>query len=259
MSVPARTRLSVGFIPPELASLIEMGTNGSAVVDCRRDAPVLQHVQLADLVVLEQPQFSENAGEGDLENLGYEVLIYGEHGPLLVRKQDSDTLRYALLFNTDRSTLPYRVGFPVFVANIVQAALGQAGLAEQPASRAGVLPPMTLTPGGHYDVQAPDQTVQTVAADDRGIVSGVSAPEAGYYSVSEDGKQIRRLGVSLLSPSETMLAGVDQIQFNERLQVGAAQETVKADVPLWPMLLIAGLAVMLAEWWFFQKKPGGWK
>lgn len=259
MDIAARTRLSVGFIPPELQSIVETGTNGSAVVDWRRDAPVLQHVQLADLLVLEQPRFAGNAGEGDLENLGYEELIYGEHGPLLVRKQEPDALRYVLLFHTDRSTLPYRVGFPIFVANVVQAALEQAGLADMAAARAGVLPSMTLTPGGHYEVQAPDQTVQTVTADERGIVSGVAAPLAGYYSISENGATRRRVGVSLLSPSETMLAGVDQIQFNEKLAVGAAQDTVKADKPLWPMLLMAGLAVMLIEWWFFQKKPGGWK
>ena len=90
LELAARTRLSVGFIPPELQRFVELGTNGSAVVDWRRDAPVLQHVQLADLVVLDQPRFAANAGEGDLENLGYEVLIHGQRGPLLVRKQDSD-------------------------------------------------------------------------------------------------------------------------------------------------------------------------
>ena len=129
MEITARTKLSVGFIPPELERFVELGTNGSSVVDWRRDAPVLQHVQLADLVVLDQPRYAANAGEGDLENLGYEVLIHGQRGPLLARKQDSDPLRFALLFHSDRSTLPYRVGFPIFVANVVQAALEQAGLA----------------------------------------------------------------------------------------------------------------------------------
>src|ERR1035441_3235487 len=90
LDIVALTRLSVGFIPPALQRFVELGTNGSAVVDWRRDAPVLQHVQLADLVVLEQPRFAANSGEGDLENLGYEVLIHGQHGPLLVRKKEAD-------------------------------------------------------------------------------------------------------------------------------------------------------------------------
>lgn len=258
LELAARTRLSVGFIPPELQRFIELGTNGSAVVDWRRDAPVLQHVQLADLVVLDQPRFADNADEGDLENLGYEVLIHGQHGPLLVRKQDSDALRFALLFHTDRSTLPYRVGFPILVANIVQAALEQAGLAEALACRTGVLPPLLLAPNGRYQVQTPAQTLEPVTADDHGFVSGVAAPQAGYYSILENGRLRRRVGACLLSPSETTLGGVAQIEFNERLQVAAAA-VVKADWPLWPPLLFGALGVMLAEWWFFQKKSGGWK
>jgi hypothetical protein len=194
-----------------------------------------------------------------LENLGYEVLINGQHGPLLVRKQDADALRFALLFHSDRSTLPYRVGFPIFVANIVQAALEQAGLAEALAYRTGVLPPLTLAPNGRYQVQTPRQTLEAATADEHGILSGVAAPRVGYYSILENGAQRRHLGVCLLSPGETGLAGVAQIEFNEQLQVAAAAEVVKTDRPLWPALLLAALGVMLVEWWFFQKKPGGWK
>jgi len=259
LDLSARTRVSVGFIPPDLQRFIESGTNGSTVVDWRRDAPVLQHVQLADLVVLDQPRFAAGAGESDLENLGYEALIHGQHGPLLVRKKDADALRFALLFHTDRSTLPYRVGFPILVANLVQAALEQAGLAEALAGRTGVLPPLTLAPHGRYQIQTPGQTIAAVTADDHGLVSGVAAPQTGYYSILENGAQRRRLGVGLLSPSETSLAGVAQIEFNERLQVAAAASVVKTDWPLWPPLLLGALGVLLVEWWFFQKKPGGWK
>jgi len=194
-----------------------------------------------------------------LENLGYEVLIHGQGGPLLVRKQDADGVRFVLLFHTDHSTLPYRVGFPIFVANVVQAALEQAGLAEALACHTGVLPPLQLAPRGRYQVQTPMQTTEAVTADDHGMVSGVAAPRAGYYSILENGAQRRRVGACLLSPSETVLAGVAQIQFNEQLQVAAATAVVKTDRPLWPALLLVALGVMLIEWWFFQKKPGGWK
>jgi hypothetical protein len=259
MGIAARTRLTVGFIPPALQRFVELGTNGSAVVDWRRDAPVLQHVQLADLVVLDQPRFLANAGEGDLENLGYEVLIHGQRGPLLVRQKDSDALRLDLLFHTDRSTLPFRVGFPIFVANVVQAALEQAGLAEVLADRTGVLPPLTLAPHGRYQIQTPRQTVESMTADDHGIISGVPAAQAGCYTILENGAPRRRVGACLLSPSETTLASVAQIEFNERLQVAAAATLVKTDWPLWPALLLVALGVLLVEWWFFQKKPGGWK
>jgi hypothetical protein len=238
---------------------VEPGTNVSEVVDWRRDAPVLRHMQLADLVILDQPHFTANAGEGDLENLGWEVLIHGQRGPLLVRKQGADAVQFAFLFNTDHSTLPYRVGFPIFVANVIQSALEQAGLAEVDANRTGVLPPLALAPRHRYDVQAPQQKLEPVTADERGTVSGVRASWTGYYSFLENGARQRQVGASLLSPTETGLAGVEQIQFNERLQVAAAVTPVKSDRLLWPSLLLCGLGVLMVEWWFFQRKPGGWK
>ncbi|HWD91796.1 MAG TPA: BatA and WFA domain-containing protein [Verrucomicrobiae bacterium] len=259
LNIPARTRLSVGFVPAEMQRFVEPGTNASEVVDWRRDAPVLRHVQLADLVILDQPHFTANAGEGDLENLGWEVLIHGQRGPLLARKQGTDTVQFAFLFNTDHSTLPYRVGFPIFVANVVQAALEQAGLAEVDANRTGVLPAITLSPRHRYEIEAPRQKLDPVTADERGTVSGVRASQTGYYTFLENGAKQRQLGASLLSPTETSLTGVEQIQFNERLQVAAAAVPVKSDRPLWPPLLMCGLSVLMVEWWFFQRKPGGWK
>lgn len=259
LGITARTRLSVGFIPTDLQRFVESGTNGATVVDWRRDAAVLEHVQLSDLIVLDQPRYVANAGEGDLENLNYEVLIHGEHGPLMVRKHDADSLWYALLFNTDRSTLPYRVGFPIFVANVVQAALEQAGLADVDAARTGVLPPVTLAPGHRYDVSGPDRKLEPVTADEHGTVSGIAASRVGYYAISENGSPQRRVGASLLSATETSLASVEQIQLNEQLQVTATAAPVKTDWPLWPPLLMLGLCVLLVEWWFFQCKPGGWR
>ena len=259
MALPARTRLSVGIIPSELQRFVEMSTNASTVVDWKRNAASLQHVELSDLVVLNQPRFSANAGEGDLENLGYEVLIHGQRGPLLVSKQEAAAIPLALSFQTDQSTLPYRVGFPIFVANVVQIAMQQAGLAEATADRTGVLPPLTLVPRHRYEVQGPGQKSEPVSADERGTVSGVRAARVGYYSFLENGAPQRKLGASLISPSETGLTGVEQIQFNERLQVNVATVPVKSDWPLWPSLLLLGLGVLTTEWWFFQRKPGGWK
>lgn len=259
LDITAHTRLSVGLIPTELQRFVESGTNGSEVVDWRRDEPVLRHVQLSDLVVLDQPHFTPNAGEGDLENLGYEVLIHGQRGPLLVRKQEPNSLRLALLFNTDRSTLPYRVGFPIFVANVVQAALEQAGLADANAERTGVLAPIILAPGHRYDIQSPEQKTEPVTADEQGTVSGVRASRVGYYTIIENGTTQRRVGACLLSPTETSLAAVEHIEFNEQLQVAAATVVVKTDRPLWPLLLMNAMGLLMVEWWFFQRKPGGWK
>jgi len=194
----ARTRLWVGQVPAELMGLARVETNGTQVVDWRRESVLLQHVQMNDLVILEDPRWNAETGEADAEKLGYEVLVHGQHGPLMVERRTDEGLTVGLLFHTDHSTLPYRVGFPVFVANIAQAAMEQAGLAEARGT------------GG------------------------------------------------VLSPSETSLASVDKIEFNERLSVKAETTKVKTDRALWSQLTFTALMVLLVEWWYFQRKHGGW-
>lgn len=194
----ARTRLWVGQVPTELMGLVRVETNGAQVVDWRRESLLLQHVQMNDLVILEDPRWRVETGEADAEKLGYEVLVHGQHGPLMVERRTDEGLTVGLLFHTDHSTLPYRVGFPVFVANIAQAALEQAGLAE---------------------------------------------------ARSTDG---------VLSPSETSLARVDKIRFNEQLSVKAETAKMKTDRALWSQLTFTALMILLVEWWYFQRKHGGW-
>ena len=195
-SIPASVRFTVGLVPPDLQRLVTLGTNGTQVVDWRRDCDLLRHVELGDVVILDQPTLAVGATEGDLENLGYQVLAHGRVGPLLVRKNGGETLSVAMLFHSDHSTLPYRVGFPILVANVVQTALERVGLGEVRGTR------------------------------------------------------------SLFSSAETSLAAADAIEFNERLSVASAAAPVKMDLTLWPWLLLAGLAVLLAEWWCFHRRPG---
>ena len=54
--------------------------------------------------------------------------------------------------------------------------------------------------------------------------------------------------------SESSLAGVEQIEFNDRLKVTAASAPVSTDRPLWWPLALAGFGVLLVEWWFFQRR-----
>ena len=129
-ALKTRTRLSIGVVPPGLQPLLTVSSKNSQVVDWRRGAALLQHVELSDLIIMDRPQWQPGGSESALENLGYETLISGYRAPLAVSRHNTDELSVALLFHTDHSTLPYRVGFPILIANMVQAAWEEAGLAE---------------------------------------------------------------------------------------------------------------------------------
>jgi hypothetical protein len=78
----------------------------------------------------------------------------------------------------------------------------------------------------------------------------------GEYSII--GGQVNRsgLGLRLLSPTETSLNGVDQIEFAEQLKVTAGtQPAGKWDRSLWwPAVVRQPLGVLAIEWWWFNRR-----
>lgn len=247
--------LTTGLIPEDLKNMVSVTVELSDVLDWQRASPLLQHVQLADVQLTEKPAAAKDVRDRDFEELSYEILVHGPAGPLVLKKEShGGKLAFHILFHTDRSTLPYRVGFPILVSNLVDIALQQAGLAEVRGQPTGILPPKTLQPDRTYRVSGPDGTTADAKSTADGVVGGVAAPRAGIYEFKEGGTLAAKVGVSLLAPSESSLVGVEQLQFRE-LNVGAATATVKSDRPLWRWLAWIALAFLLFEWWYFQRPP----
>jgi hypothetical protein len=75
----AATMLFDGAVPQGLQDkvVVQPAEQGDAAIDWRRDAPLLEHVELAEVLFLDQPAWQPGAGEGDLEKLGGEVLVHG--------------------------------------------------------------------------------------------------------------------------------------------------------------------------------------
>jgi hypothetical protein len=246
----------VGVIPDDAGKLLRTDESLAQVVDWQRSAPLLQHVLLTDVQIADRPVSGEGVRDRDFEELGYEILAHGRTGPLLLRKETGGRIEHYFLFHTDRSTLPYRVGFPILVSNAVLIAMQKAGLSEVRGEQTGVLPPRNLKPDTIYRIEAPDGSVSEVRSSGDGVLAGVAAPAIGRYTIRDGGTTVASIGASLLTYSETSLATVDQLQFRE-LSVGAAGEMLRTDHPLWPDLAAIGFLLLLVEWWYFQRKPGG--
>jgi hypothetical protein len=257
LSIEGKTCLYTGIVPPDLQKLVSVERGGSEVVDWSGSSPLLRHVEWSDVAMLDQPRTAEGVSEIDLENLGYEVLVHGNRGPLLLEKKEGEKISFYLLFHCDRSTLPYRVGFPVLMHNLVQIALHQAGLAEARAAQTGVLPPLKLLPQQSYSVSGPNST-RHEKTDDRGVLAGLPATSVGEYVVSLAGAEQMRIGASLLSSSETFLSYTEEIHFNE-LSVRTAPVSVRTDQSLWRYFALLAFCLLLLEWWFFHKPLRSWK
>lgn len=248
--------LLVGAVPEDLADLIETGEGGAAVVDWSRTDLLLDHAEMADLLVMDRVRWIGGAGEEDIERRGYEVIVHGDGGPLMLRRGSgyggSDL--YVMLFHSDRSTLPYRVGFPVMISNLIGIAMDAAGLREVEGLRAGVLPPFEVSRDG-LSLRAPDGSVASVSVGEDGVARGMSAPKVGWYELVGSGER-RRMGVNLLDGDETLLGSRDEL-FLSDLSVGVAERELATNRPFWFWLVLLALPVLLAEWWLFQRRNVG--
>jgi len=253
LATPARVIATYGLIPEELKPLVTVEAKPCQAIDWRRDHPLLQHVSFDDVVFSETLQNAPDATDTRFRELGYEVLVDGPQGPLLVDRTESEQLRVHTLFHPDRSTFVYRVGFPVFVSNLVQAALRTAQLSEVNSATTGVLPPVPMAAGQSVKVEGPGNFTRTETTGTDGKLTGIPAPRVGEY-VLNDGPSSLRIGASLLSTSETSLAGVEQIEFAEQLKVSAGTAAPQIDRSLWWNVALAALAMLVIEWWWFNRR-----
>jgi len=252
----ALVKLGVGFVPEDLKKFISLETKLTDVVDWNRSSALLRHVELNDVQITEQPVWAENASVEDLEGLGYEVVVHGQLGPLLLQKRNAGDLEYYFLFNTDRSTMPYRVGFPIMVSNLIQLTLQEAGIAEVQAPATPILPAVEYVPENKYLIKTPDGKQLSAESNKNGLVSGIAALHVGKYLISGEGANSDEISVSLLNPLETSLVSVEEIQFTE-VPVTASQDQIDSDKPLWSEFALIAFGLLLVEWWYFQRRPAG--
>ena len=249
----AQVLCSVGYVPEELRALVSMEKKSVAAIDWRRESPLLQHVSLDEVIFMDAPVTAAGKDAQSFRLLGYEVLAEGPRGPLALTRSEGGTERVHLLFHPDRSTLPYRVAFPIFISNLVQSAQRAGGLSEAIAQPTGVLRVPGFAAAASVKVSGPAQSARTEQADESGIVAGIPAPRVGEYLLASAGHE-ERIGASLLSPEETSLAAVDEVQFADRISVSTATLAPKADRSLWWSLAFAGFLLLLIEWWWFQRR-----
>jgi Ca-activated chloride channel family protein len=253
LDTPARILATFALVPREMDGLLSIAREPSQAIDWRRDSPALQHVSFDDVIFSDQPRRTADDSETRVRELGYETLAESAQGPLILENPGRDQWRVAALFHPDRSTLVYRVGFPVFISNLVQMALRQAQLSEVEAAQTGVLPAMRVAPDRSFEVHGPGG-VRRVSSDPDGSLSGIPAPKAGEYRIEGAGSPIR-LGAALLSQLETSLVAVEEIEFAEQLKVAATSTDARADRSLWWLLACAALGFLALEWWWSHRRP----
>ena len=196
-----------------MTEIISIDVLGKTIVDWYRIAILPEHVTLSEVLTLDNRVWSGEAREEALEVLGYEVLVYGERGSLLLHKREDETMYYYMLFDSDRSTMPFCLGFSIMASNLVRIALHQAGLAEVRGSRTAILPAIMTTLDTPCAVDGPIGPDRQGGSDPNGRLAGIAAPRIGRDTIKTGATTLARYGVSLLRRSGewAVASGTDSV------------------------------------------------
>jgi hypothetical protein len=159
-----------------------------------------------------------------------------------------------LIWNTNWPKQPAGT-FPLFMDNVLTR-LGRFQEYEE-SHKPGVA--KTLQPGGAVT------TVEVVRADPPGApveqlrrelgkeFAFGATNSVGLYQVAWDGRVAYRFAVNLFDPQESQIEPRDELRIGED-QVKQSEEPVKKRQELWPWFILAALAILLLEWWVYNRR-----
>lgn len=239
--------LVFGNAPPAL-DVTPVGTlENQFLVDWRQQHAVLRYVDLANLFVAEAPKvvFPRDA----------QILAEFNEGPAMgvIRRQGSTFLLVG--FDPLQSNWPFEPGFIIFCYNALAFLGAQSGQAQEAQLTVG--DPMVAQgqeAGARATVWGPHGLRQEVTADQAGTLRLPATARAGVYRLEVLDRPDRFFAVNLLDRQESHIEPLPSVQLTGRV-VEAQQSLVqKANVPVWPGLILLALLLVVVEWIVYNAK-----
>jgi hypothetical protein len=234
---------------------------GAGIIDWSRDHPVLRGLSLDGLLIAKAPRLEVVTG-GPATG-----LVTSDIGPIMFDVVTGDVRAVVVPFDVAESNWPFQVSFVVFMASAVQylgddAVAGGSGRQVQPGS---VLSDRVPPGSANIEVRTPAGEVQRLQASADGRIVFGPLLTSGVYEVSWDGpggptdqrvgdRAVRVFAANLLDAGESDVAAMDRVELASALVQASESGRARADRKLWPWLLLAALAVVMLEWFVYNKK-----
>ena len=217
------------------------------IVDWRTQHPVLQYVNLTNLFaakarLLELPRDAQ-------------VLAEFNESPALALLRRGGSVYLLVGFDALQSNWPFEPSFVLFCYNALHFLGGQA--AGGPQSELAVGEPISVenVPAEKtWTLTAPDSSTMELKPDPSGTVRFAGTRRVGLYTLQAPELPTRCYAVNLLDAEESRIEPRKEIQFSS-VTVAAEEQTVqRANVPLWPWLVLATLVLVCLEWLAYNLK-----
>jgi hypothetical protein len=269
--MPLANTLFIGRLPP-LAGWKEKSSaekvNSPQIIDWDRSHPLLNLVELGNVVIADSLIVRPPAGG--------KVLIDSTQGPLLAIAPRSGyedaVLGFEIVGRNDagetlaNTNWPRYFSFPNFCLNVFQYLAGGSAVTQNETNRPGE--PVEIDLPEHAEkltVVLPNGVTRDVAAPSGGKLSFPETDQLGVYEVRSGGNTIARFAVNLFDRDESdigLRARQDEkggLQTVQSLSIGytdvvAPSPTTPVRKELWTWLLLAALAVLILEWYIYNRR-----
>jgi len=250
--LPPGRFLSFGGVPLPGLNVYGERTNQYPRI-ARDEHPVFRFVTLDDLFVARM--------QATAPTRDFETLAEAGDGPLLLAHERGGVRLLHVTFDPLDSNWPFLRGFVNFVPNALEwvgsagDALASVGL--RPGDSVSLPIPVRAT---DLRLRLPDGASVPVAARvpgefAYGPLRRVGVYEASWTEPGRSGRQSRRFAVNLLDPAESDIAAASELALgNERIAGRAVTATARSG--LWPWVIALSLALVLVEWWVYQRRAG---
>ena len=182
-------------------------------------------------------------------------LIESTQTPLLIAGEINRKRVVWLGFDTLQSRWPYFISFPIFFQNAMEWLNPASGNAGQLTVKAGE--PLRLALNDSPDaaqITMPDGTVKNISLEKntREIVFGDTIKQ-GIYKLRA-GTNNLSFCVNLMDAAESDIRPRDELPIGKFGAGIAATKLQRANTELWRWIALAGLGVLLFEWWWYHKR-----
>lgn len=259
---PAGSFIHIGAVPEGLklkASKDDRGINRMidytedplAVLDWRRDHPILRGISMAKLALNQSLRL-----EVPLES---EVLVDGLKGPLIALHREGRSVHMFIAFDVVDSTWPLSQTFPYFMYNTLQFLAVGSDMDVRQSFEPGSTPKIpapNLRRGAEPIKQVklidPAGRETTLKVPETGDFALPSLERVGIYKTEPPVPQYERIAVNLLDASESNLVPAEAPPGGRPDAVESGTGKTRRD--LWRYLVMAGIAMLFIEWWVYTRR-----
>jgi len=216
------------------------------IVDWKSAHPLLRfvnfdNVQIAETLAVKAPNWGVS-------------LVDSPQTPLIIAGELNRQRLVWLGFDTLQSTWPLRISYPIFMDNAIEWLNPSGTSANQFLLRPGDTFRMALAQGvSSSEVTGPDGKTKSLAIDPkaRELLVGDTLKQ-GVYRVKAGTNNVT-FCVNLMDSNESNIAPREELPLGRYGKV-AATTLKRANLELWRWIALAGLAVLLFEWWWYHKR-----